>query len=180
MDNQDKGLLPLGSGNLINHILQRFAQPRQCIISANRNIDIYAKLCAKVLPDHNHQFAGPLTGILEGIKYSQHSYALLCLPCDTPFLPPNLPTRLQQALLEQDADIAVPRTPVQTHPVIMLCRTSILPTLEAYLSSGRRKVSEFQEQVKTVFVDFPDEAAFFNINTPEDLAEAEQRLRTED
>lgn len=176
LGNQDKGLIELAGKPLVSRMQQRFGRNTPVLVSANRNLERYQQLGLNIISDETPDFPGPLAGLQAALQQC-HTPLLLCLPCDTPFLPPDLPARLQQALDTAQADMAVPRTPVQTHPVIMLCRTALLPQLQAYLASGERKVSGWQERGRTVYVDFPDEGAFFNINTPEDLAEAEHRVR---
>ena len=55
-------------------------------------------------------------------------------------------------------------------------KTSVLPSLQAYIESGERKVSTWQKSLHYVEVEFNDNNAFTNLNTFEDLAALEQRL----
>ena len=45
--------------------------------------------------------------------------------------------------------------------------------LRSALNDGVRKVVQWTDRHDGRFAEFPDEAAFFNVNTPEDLARAE-------
>src|SRR5207244_8068318 len=93
------------------------------------------------------------------------------VPCDSPFLPEDLVTRLLRALDAHDAELAVARTGDQPHPVFCLCRKSLLPNLTAFLESGGRKIDAWYAALKVVEVGFDDEAqAFSNINTEAELA----------
>ena len=73
------------------------------------------------------------------------------------------------------ADIAVPRTFDQPHPVFALVRTGVRPHLEAFLAGGGRKIDAWYATLATVEVPFDDEAdAFRNINTRDELAAADR------
>ncbi|MEY3719982.1 MAG: molybdopterin-guanine dinucleotide biosynthesis protein, partial [Pseudomonadota bacterium] len=57
----------------------------------------------------------------------------------------------------------------ELHPVFCLMKTSLHPSLDAYLRSGGRKVAEWMMQQPHAHAHFSDQTAFMNINTPEDL-----------
>jgi molybdopterin-guanine dinucleotide biosynthesis protein A len=95
---------------------------------------------------------------------------VITAPCDTPFLSLDLVAQLNAALDANNAELAVAKTGDQPHPVFSLCRTSVLPSLTAFLESGGRKIDLWYSQLKVVEVQFADEAAFRNINTREELA----------
>ncbi len=59
------------------------------------------------------------------------------------------------------------------HPVFALLERALLEDLEAYLTGGRRRIDAWQAPLGVVEVDFGDEAAFRNINTPQELREQE-------
>ena len=72
------------------------------------------------------------------------------------------------------AQLAVARTrDGQAHPVFALAECSLLANLEAFLASGRRKIDAWYAPLRVVEVDFPDESAFRNINTQEELRQNE-------
>ena len=52
----------------------------------------------------------------------------------------------------------------------MLCRRKALPSLEDFLAQGHRKIAYWHDELNAVKVMFPDESAFANINTPEDMS----------
>jgi molybdopterin-guanine dinucleotide biosynthesis protein A len=102
---------------------------------------------------------------------------LVTAPCDSPFLPMNLVTRLHQALLAQHAEVAIVVTGAETirrpQPVFCLMKTSVLPHLTRYLLEGGRKADGWYASLPVAEVFFPNEAEFLNINTPEDLRKFE-------
>jgi molybdopterin-guanine dinucleotide biosynthesis protein A len=100
-------------------------------------------------------------------------------PCDSPGLPADLAARLAQALDAQQADIATVTTvdahgETSIHPVFALLRTGLADDLSAFLQAGERKVRAWYARHKTVEVAFPDERAFYNINSLQELADLER------
>ncbi len=59
---------------------------------------------------------------------------------------------------------------VRAHPVFLLLHRAHLPSLRAFLASGRRKIDAWFEALPHRFVAFPDPQAFANANTPAELA----------
>lgn len=173
----DKGLIPLNNSPLISQVLARLKpQVETIIINANRELETYKALGYPVFADEIADFAGPLAGIQLGLKHAASEY-LLTAACDCPLLPLNLREKLQSALEAQHADIAIATSNGDDHPVIFLCKTSLLASLNDYLEQGGRKVSAWQKNLNHVYVDFsatPD--AFTNINTLDDLKLLESRL----
>jgi len=178
MGNVDKGLQPFRGATMVEHVLARLRpQVGPLAISANRNLDTYRALGAMVLPDELPDgvpdYPGPLAGLAAGLAHCATPF-LLAVPCDSPFLPPDLAQRLLAALEDNDADVAYaatrePGMRVQPHPVFCLVRASRLPELAAYLEGGGRRVDGWHRELKSVEVLFEDGDAFRNINTPEEL-----------
>ncbi|QCP14697.1 molybdenum cofactor guanylyltransferase [Pseudoduganella umbonata] len=189
MGNVDKGLQPFRGSTLVAHALQRFApQVTALTISANRSHEAYAALGAPVLADDLAGFAGPLAGLQAGLRRCA-TPLLATVPCDSPFLPEDLVQRLRDALLAQDADLALAVTMEaddtgaarkQAHPVFSLMKTGVLPRLDAYLARGGRKMDGWHEGLKVAEVLFTDAAAFRNINTREELLAEERAKRLAD
>ena len=177
MGGVDKGLILLQSQPLIQHVISRL-QPQvdETLINANREIAQYQAFGFKVLQDENQDFAGPLAGILLGLKHAKHEL-VLAVPCDSPILPLDLVARLYNGLAESRMDIAVASSDGNAHPVFCLMKKSVLPSLIAFLDAGERKVSAWQKSQQYCEVDFSDcTDAFVNLNTPQDLADLEQKL----
>ncbi|MDP1735656.1 MAG: molybdenum cofactor guanylyltransferase MobA [Sulfuritalea sp.] len=174
----DKGLQDLGGRPLVQWVLERLApQVGTVLINANQNLARYGEFGCPVLPDRIEGFAGPLAGLHAALSHAQNPL-LVTVPCDSPFLPADLVTRLRNALEAQDADIAVPRTGKQMHRAFCLARRELLPKLAAFLDSGERKVGLWHASLNVAEVGFDDQAdAFSNINTPEELAQFGQRPR---
>ncbi|HYN13244.1 MAG TPA: molybdenum cofactor guanylyltransferase MobA [Burkholderiales bacterium] len=168
MGGVDKGLQPLHGTPMVEWVLARFApQVEEIIINANQNVDTYGKFGHRVVSDAIGGFAGPLAGLHAGLIAAVHPL-VATVPCDSPFLPADLVSRLDDHLGEND--LAVAKTGDQAHPVFTLVRKNVLQNLEAFLAGGGRKIDAWYAALKVVEVSFDDEAdAFRNINTVEEL-----------
>ena len=176
MGGVDKGLQPLRGKPMVEWVLDRLRpQVTEMVINANQHLADYARFGHRVVPDEIVGFAGPLAGLHAGLKANVHPF-LVTVPCDSPFLPPDLVARLHAALVTAHADLAVAKTADQPHPVFALVRESLASHLERFLESGGRKIDAWYASLKVVEVPFDDQAAAFsNINTRDELAQFERR-----
>jgi molybdopterin molybdotransferase len=174
MGNVDKGLQPFRGKPMAQHAIERLLpQVGSVMVNANRNIESWLELAAPVWQDETPGFAGPLAGLEAGLRHCVTPW-LLAVPCDSPFLPPDLAERLGAAVEEHDADLAFavtqePGMRPQPHPVFCLVKASRLPVLSQYLLEGGRRMDGWYKDLKAVEVPFEDADAFCNINTLEEL-----------
>ena len=170
MGGVDKGLQVFRGRRLVDHVYERLApQVGGVIINANQNHGEYRSFGVRVVNDAVGGFAGPLAGFHAGLSVSKRPF-LVSAPCDSPFLPADLVERLYTRLDEAGAELAVPKTGEQPHPVFSLMRRSVLDHLDAFLKGGGRKIDAWYATLNVVEVSFDDEAeAFSNINTREEL-----------
>ena len=173
MGGVDKGWIELAGEPMIAHVLRRLApQVDDVVINANQNLDRYRALGHPVFADAVGGFAGPLAGLHAGLTHVTHELAVT-VPCDSPFLPPDLVDRLHAAIVDHRTQLAVAKTFDQPHPVFALVRRDVLPGLAAFLEGGGRKIDAWYAALDVVEVPFDDEAdAFRNINTADELAAA--------
>ena len=171
MGGVDKGLQPLRGKPMAAWSIARLKpQVDEIVINANQNLEIYAAFGYRVVPDEIGGFAGPLAGLHAGLSAVTYPLAVT-VPCDSPFLPADLVSRLRDHL--GDNDLAVAKTGGQAHPVFILVRVSVRKSLESFLQGGGRKIDAWYASLKVVEVPFDDEAdAFRNINTLEELGKA--------
>lgn len=181
MNGVDKGLVLLQNKPLIAHVIARLKpQADEILINANRELAQYQSFGLPVLQDETDDFLGPLAGFQLGLEHARHDL-VLTVPCDSPLLPLDLAERLLKGMLESRTDIAVASTNGDTHQVFCLCKKSLLPSLMEYLANGGRKVSAWQKSQQYVEVDFSDNPdGFTNLNTFEDLAALELKLKNDE
>lgn len=165
----DKGLQGLNGKPLVAHVIDRLTpQVDTLLVNANRNIDAYAAFGYPVVTDRIDGFAGPLAGLHAGLTACT-TPLLVCVPCDSPLLPPDLVCRLRDALSSQNADIALPVTSSGLQPVFALMRREVLPELSDYLAAGQHRMQDWCKRLRLTILEFPDEHAFANANTLEDV-----------
>ncbi|WP_127559516.1 molybdenum cofactor guanylyltransferase MobA [Nioella ostreopsis] len=184
MGGGDKGRLLLGGRSLMSRVIERI-EPQVAALALNANGDLsrFADLGLPVLPDPVAGFPGPLAGVLAGMDWAASEGAdhVVTVAADTPFLPEDLVPRLLLAA-EGGAPIALASSVVEgremRHPTFGLWSVGLREALQAALDRGERKVglwAELQGAVLARFLSGPVDP-FFNINTPEDLARAEERV----
>jgi molybdopterin-guanine dinucleotide biosynthesis protein A len=177
MGGVDKGLQPLRGRPMAAHVIERLSpQVGALIINANQNEAAYRGFGLPVWPDRTAGFAGPLAGLETGLAHCTTRY-LASVPCDSPFLPADLVARLAAALEGSGARLAFAVTGSgasrQPQPVFCLLEVGLLPHLTDFLQQGGRKIDAWYRTLDAVEVRFPDEAAFRNINTLEELRQHE-------
>ncbi len=170
MGNVDKGLQLLEGRPLAAWVLEHLvAQASEILINANRNQDTYAAFGHRIIEDRTGEFAGPLAGMQAGLAEAQHDLVAFA-PCDTPFLPGDLISRLVTPLSDERVDVSVAKTGTQSHPVVCIARKRLLSHLTVFLDGGGRKVDAWHSTLNVSVVSFDDQPrAFLNINTIEEL-----------
>ena len=179
MGGADKGLQTHQGMSLALHALLRLSpQVGAAMINANRNLGAYEAMGVPVWPDALPDYPGPLAGFLAALEHCETPY-LVTVPCDTPDFPLDLVDRLATALQAEDAEIAMAAAPedgmVRAQPVFCLMKAELMESLVRFIQSGQRKVDRWTGQHRCVEVPFDDGAAFFNVNTPEELQRIQSR-----
>ena len=181
----DKGLLPLAGWRVIDHVLERLA-PQVGAVALNLNGDParWPDLGLPVLPDSLPDHPGPLAGVLAGMDWAaaKGAPAVISVAADTPFFPRDLVAGLTGAAGPAGLCLAACRDAdtgrLWPQPTFGLWPVGLRQALRAALIDGQRKVRLWAETQGAAYAIF-DEDAFFNVNTPADLAQAEARARAD-
>ncbi len=183
MGGVDKGLQNFRGMPLALHALMRLGpQVGPVMVNANRNLAAYESFGVEVWPDVISDYAGPLAGFLTGLERCETDY-LVTVPCDTPLFPTDLVGRLVEALLREDAEIAMAAAreedgQVRAQPVFSLLRRDVMESLVAFTQGGGRKIDAWTAKHRTVVVPFDregdDPSAFANANTLDELHKLER------
>ena len=169
MGGQDKGLIPYQGRPLIAHVLERLEpQVQDILINANRSHDQYAQFGHPVIADAEDGFLGPLAGILAGLRAAR-TELLLCVPCDSPEIGPNLAAKLTPPFAQTGTRIAVASCAGRLQPVFAVLHTDLSDALNDFLRRGGRKIDEFYGAQGFEEVSFENPDEFRNINTHEEL-----------
>ena len=183
MGGGDKALKPVAGRPLLAHVIDRLApQVEALALNANGDPARFADFALPVLADTVPGFAGPLAGVLAGMRWGAGAGLthIATAAADTPFFPREMVVRLAAAL-GPGARIAMaateePERGLSEHPTFALWPVDLADDLEDALTRGNlRKVIVWAARHGVARVVF-DEAAypFFNVNSPQDLAEAER------
>ncbi|NDW54711.1 molybdenum cofactor guanylyltransferase MobA [Aliiroseovarius sp. PrR006] len=188
MGGGDKGRLPLGDGTLLSHVIDRLApQVDGMALNANGDPARFADTGLPVLPDSIDGYAGPLAGVLAGLDWAAEQGAthVVSAAADTPFFPRDLVDRLLIAAQRDGTDIALaatldPQRGAMRQPTFGLWPVVLRDDLRAALNDGLRKVVLWTDKHSAATASFSPTPfdPFFNVNTPDDLAQAEQLLET--
>lgn len=176
----DKGLRRIGGRPIIERVVA-IMRP-QCdalLINANGDPARFAALDLPVVADGAPDLPGPLAGVLAGLDHvaEHHPQArfAVTVPTDAPFLPSDLVARLQDARAEDRAAITCAASAGRRHHAIALWSVELRHDLRQRLAEGLYTVSAFIERHPFAAAQWPalPYDPFFNVNTPDDLAEAE-------
>jgi molybdopterin-guanine dinucleotide biosynthesis protein A len=178
MGGGDKPLRLLGGRTLLDRAIDRIRpQVSAMVLNANGDPARFAAWNLPVVPDPIEGYAGPLAGILAGLRWAagQGATDVLSVPTDTPFLPGDLLARLQSARALAAVPLACAASGGWTHPVIGLWPVALADALEADLRAGMRKIDRWTAQHGVAHADFAMTPfdPFFNVNTPDELVLAE-------
>ena len=168
----EKGLLTWQGQPLAARALDRLApQVGPRLLVANRQTQAYRAFGVPVHADIVDGQPGPLAGLLTALAHAPTDW-VLAVPCDVPDFPLDLAARLLAAVASGPAHMAI-ACAERRHPVFCLLHRSLQPTLAASLAGGERRVDHWARAQGAALAQFDDEAAFRNLNTPEDWAPAE-------
>jgi molybdenum cofactor guanylyltransferase len=186
MGGGDKGLIALGGRPILDHVIERLSgQVERMVINANGEPARLGAYGLPIVADSVEGFAGPLAGVLAGLEWTARQYPgaewIVTAATDTPFFPRDLVSRFEQAVATAPADMACAASAGRHHPVFGLWPVALGPDLRhAMTRDNIRKVDAWTARHRLAVAEFAAEPydPFFNVNRPDDLAEAE-RIATE-
>jgi molybdenum cofactor guanylyltransferase len=180
MGGGDKALLRIGEATILERVLDRLVpQCTAVILNANGDPARFGFTHLPVVADDVPGFAGPLAGILAGLDWAAtHAPGvawIASVPGDCPFLPRDMVARLHAARAADDQPLACARSGEWRHPVVGLWPVALRDDLRhALVAEGLRKIEVWTARHGIAIADWPTAPVdpFFNVNTPEDAAEA--------
>jgi molybdopterin-guanine dinucleotide biosynthesis protein A len=182
MGGGDKARIRIGGKTILERVLTRLTP--QCsgvILNANGDLARFADTGLRVVADSIPDFAGPLAGILAGLDWAAANVPdiadIVSVPGDCPFLPRDLVERLSAARQAAGAPLACARSGEWRHPVVGLWAVALRDDLrKALVEEDLHKIEIWTARHGVALADWPTTPVdpFFNVNTPEDAAEAER------
>ena len=182
MGGGDKALIEIGGVAILDRVLERLRPAcTGIILNANGDPARFAHYGLPVIPDSVPDFAGPLAGILAGLDWTAALAPdiawIVSTPGDCPFLPHDLVPRLHAAREKAGTPLACARSGDWRHPVVGLWPVALREDLRhALIEEGLRKIEVWTARHGVAIAEWPAKPLdpFFNVNTPEDAAEAER------
>lgn len=181
---QDKALMPFLGRPLIQRVADRLAPIADELIVTTNRPDDYRFLGLALFPDLKPG-RGALGGLYTALS-SATCETVAVVACDMPFASASLIEAASRLLDQEEADVVIPDSGggllEPMHAVYR--RETCIPAIEAAIEADKWKLISWFPDVK-VRVLQPDEVktfdpsglAFWNLNTPEEFAEAEQRAK---
>jgi molybdopterin-guanine dinucleotide biosynthesis protein A len=183
---QDKALMPFLGRPLILRILERLESIADEVILSTNYPANYAFLGLPVYPDLLPN-CGPLGGLYTSL-YEANGPIVAAVACDMPFASPTLFEYETDLMSKTGADVVIPSAPNGLEPLhAVYRRDSCLPVIKSVLMAGKFQLIGWLPQVDVRMI-LPQEVAridprgltFWNLNTPEEFRQAEERARLEE
>jgi molybdopterin-guanine dinucleotide biosynthesis protein A len=177
---REKALEEINGQSILARIISRL-QPQAdlVVINGRDGHDRFSMTGCRFLADSLRTVQSPIAGLHAALQFAhQEGFDFaLTVPCDTPFLPHDLVSRLAAS----GSEAAIAASAGQSHFLTGLWSSQLYIKLEEFLSG--RQIFRLQDWVaycEAVVVDWrlEDHDPFFNVNTPEDLAVA-RRIASE-
>ena len=182
MGGGDKALIVIGGAAILDRVLGLLRPAcAEILLNANGDPARFAGYGLPVIPDSVPDFAGPLAGILAGLDWAAVNRPDLAwvasVPGDCPFLPDDLISRLHETRRNAGLPLASARSGDWRHPVVGLWPVALREDLRhALVEESLHKIEAWTARHGVAIAHWPAEPVdpFFNVNTPEDTAEAER------
>lgn len=180
---QDKALIPFLGEPLIQRVMKRVAILADEILVTTNDPEAFDFLQVPLVAD-----ILPGTGALGGLYTALHAaiYPLVAVvACDMPFANPQILSAARRLLEETGADVAIARTEEGYEPFHAVYRREVCQAAVGLaLAAGERRLISWFPAVQVVRLPpeivnrcDPQGLAFWNLNTPLELAQAEEIAR---
>jgi molybdopterin-guanine dinucleotide biosynthesis protein A len=177
---EDKALKSFLGRPLIQRLIDRLSPIADEVIITTNNPQNYSFLNLRLIPDLKPG-RGALGGLYTAIAAASQPLVAV-LACDMPFASTDLVEAATSLLVQEEADVVIAKTDEGYEPFhAVYRRATCLPAIESAIESDQWKVIAWFPSVKVRVLTLeeikrydPAGLAFWNVNTPEEFAEAEK------
>jgi len=180
LNSLDKSNLFVGDKRIIEHLMIVFEKLFSEIILVSNQPTAFLEWDAMVVKDL-YATRSSLTGIHSGLFYTKTEHAFIAA-CDTPFLKMDLVKTIVQHV-DHRIDVVVPKTALGIEPLCAVYSRRCLQAVQNSLEHNKLKIRKFFNKLKVKEIPEsvlrktdPDLVSFFNINTPDDLENANRMI----
>lgn len=173
----NKALLPLAGHRLVDRAVE-LLEPHVAETFVVGSPKTFPAFHVPVIPDEVQQ-AGPLGGILTGLRHAQNERSLV-LGVDLPFLTGEILERI--LALVDESDLLIPKIGEKFEPLCAVYAKSCITHIEGMLMAGRKSIHDLMPRIQVHTLSPQDLGGlegtdpFFNINTRGDFEAAKRRL----
>jgi molybdopterin-guanine dinucleotide biosynthesis protein A len=181
MGGGDKAMIEIGGVTILDRVLARLRPA--CVgilLNANGDPARFARFGLPIVADSVPDFAGPLAGILAGLDWAAARAEgidwIASAPGDCPFLPNDLVPRLHAVRQAAGTPLACAKSGDWRHPVVGLWPVALRDDLRRVLGDGLHKIEVWTARHGVAIAEWESVPIdpFFNVNTPQDAAQAER------
>jgi molybdopterin-guanine dinucleotide biosynthesis protein A len=180
---ENKALKPFLGRPLVMRVVSRLRPVADELILTTNEPEVYDFLEARKIPDLQPGL-GPLGGLHTAL-HSAHFENVAVVACDMPFASASLLAAASAILSREEADVVIAESPEGFEPMhAVYRRQTCLPAIEAAIQSDQRRVISWFPAVRVRRLTQeelqrhdPEGLAFWNVNTPEEFARAEELAR---
>ena len=177
---EDKALKPFLGRPLIQRVIERLAPVADELLVTTNRPEAYAFLNQRLIPDLKPG-RGALGGLYTAIASASNPYVAV-VACDMPFASAALLEAATKLMVQEEADVVIAKGDEGYEPLhAVYRRETCLPAIEAAIEADLWKVVAWFPQVRVRVLTSeeirrydPKTLAFWNVNTPEEFAEAEK------
>lgn len=177
---KDKALAPFLGRPLIERVLGRVAPLADEVVVTTNSPDGYRFLGVRLVSDLVSA-RGALGGLFTALSAARHPMVAV-VACDMPFVSADLLAVESHLLVSSESDAVIPITSMGMEPFhAVYRRATCLPAVHAAIYAQKWRVDAWFDDVRIVFLPpeeilryDPRQIAFWNLNTPEELRQAER------
>jgi molybdopterin-guanine dinucleotide biosynthesis protein A len=175
---QNKAFIHVGDQRILDRLYAIFSELFNEIILVTNDPLQFVEWDLTIVTDI-YPVRSSLTGIHTGLFYMKNQFAFFSA-CDTPFLEKDLVEVLLENI-DRKIDIIMPETSAGMEPLCAIYSKRCLNTAENHIKQNKFKIQRalgnhrLKKIPETVLRSKdPELRSFFNINTPQDLARAQE------
>lgn len=179
---EDKAFAPFQDGTLLEWMRDRVAPLFSHVFVVARDSSRFHGMGLPVVIDALREH-GSAVGVYTAVLAAP-TERVICLACDMPFVTPQFLRILAER--SKGFDVFVPRHGDYMQPLCAVYGKGTLGPYHEFIVSGQRRIFDIYPDLNTGYLEMDDgsygdpEALFMNVNTPEELEAARQRLAAEE
>ncbi len=177
---ENKAFLRVGGARILDRLFAAYTDLFDEIILVTNNPLEFLEWDVMIVSDL-FPVRSSLTGIHAGLFYASNPFAFFTA-CDTPFLKKEVIATVLEHI-DPAADLVVPQTSAGLEPLCAAYSKRCLKPAEDHLRLNKLKIQMALNKCRIKRIPEerlrardPDLVSFFNVNTPQDLARAEELL----